>query len=369
MRISVLAALVCSGLALPAHAQEQAAALPVGIVLANRAPVAKTAEFVGRVEATNRVEIKARVTGYLESVDFKEGDEVKEGAPLYRIEKDQFKAAVEMARGVLERDKAAKTLSEIDLQRAQELMNKGSGTVVARDKARAADEQTLGSLISDQANLETANINLRYTDITAPISGKVGKTNVTKGNVVGPDSGVLTVIVSQDPIYVAFPVSQREFLRVKTEEAEAEARRDTIKVQLHFSNGQTYDHLGTINFVDVTVDRKTDTMLVRATFPNPDSTLVDGQLVRVNLESGKPEEKVVVPQAALIADQEGLYVFVVEDGKAAVKRVKTGAESGAGVVVEQGLSGGEQVIVQGLQGVRPGAAVRANPLQQTLVGD
>lgn len=367
MRISILTAFVLYGLCLPAHSQEQGAALPVGIVVANRAPVAKTAEFVGRVEATNRVEIRARVTGYLESVDFKEGDEVKEGAPLYRIEKDQFKAAVEMARGALERDKAAKTLAEIDLQRAQELMNKGSGTVVARDKAVAADQQSQGSLISDQANLETANINLRYTDILAPISGKVGKTNVTKGNVVGPDSGPLTVIVSQDPIYVAFPVSQREFLRVKTEENGA--KRDSFKVQVHFSNGQAYDQLGTINFVDVTVDRKTDTMLVRATFPNPNSTLVDGQLVRVNLESGKPEEKVIVPQAALIADQEGVYVFVVEDGKAAVKRVKTGAEAGVGVVVEQGLSGGEQVIVQGLQGVRPGVAVRANPLAQTLVGD
>ena len=371
MRIFILAASVLFGLALPALGQQQTpdTALPVGIVLANLKPVAQAAEFVGRVEAIDRVEVRARVTGFLESVDFKEGEVVKQGAPLYRIEKDQFKAAVEMARGVLERDKAAKTLSEIDLQRAQELMNKGSGTVVARDKARAADEQTLGSLISDQANLETANINLRYTDITAPIAGRVGKTNVTKGNVVGPDSGVLTVIVSQDPIYVVFPVSQREFLRVKDEEQEAETKRESIKVALHFSNGQAYDKLGTINFVDVTVDRKTDTMLVRAAFPNPDSFLVDGQLVRVKLESGKPEEKVVVPQAALIADQEGIYVFVVEDGKAAVKRVKPGAESGAGVVIEQGLSGGEQVIVQGLQGVRPGIAVRANPLQQTLVGD
>ena len=117
------------------------------------------------------------------------------------------------------------------------------------------------------------------------------------------------------------------------------------------------------------MDRKTDTVLVRATFPNPDEILVDGQLVRVNVESDRPEEKVVVPQAAIIADQEGVYVFIVEDGKAAVRRVKVGAEVGAGVVIEEGLSGGEQVIVQGLQGVRPGVAVRANPLPQTLVGD
>jgi membrane fusion protein (multidrug efflux system) len=365
VRISILTALVLCGLSFPAQAQQQEqAALPVGIVPARLAPIAKTAEFVGRVEAINRVEVKARVTGYLEAVLFKEGDMVKQGAPLYRIEKDLFQAAVEQARGALERTKAAKTLTEIDLQRAQELMDKGAGTVVTRDKARASDQQAQGTTLIDQANLATANINLRYTDIVSPIAGKVGKTNVTVGNVVGPDSGSLTVIVSQDPMYVTFPVSQREFLREK-----ASSGQDAFKVALHFSNGQAYGPLGAINFVDVVVDRKTDTMLVRATFPNPNSALVDGQLVRVNLESGKPEEKVVVPQAALISDQEGVYVFVVEDGKAAVRRVKPGGESGAGIVIEQGLSGGEQVIVQGLQSLRPGLAVRATPLPQTLVGD
>jgi membrane fusion protein (multidrug efflux system) len=369
VRILIITAAVFCGLILPAQSQqqEQGAVLPVGIVVAKRAPIAKTAEFVGRVEAIDRVEVRARVTGYLEAVDFKEGDEIKAGTPLYRIEQDQFKAAVEQARGALERSKATKILTQIELQRAQELMDKGSGTIVARDKARAADQQTQGTLITDQANLDTANINLHYTDILSPISGKVGRTKVTIGNVVGPDTGPLTMIVSQDPMYVTFPVSEREFLHAKM--GDGGANRDTIKVALHFADGHTYDKLGTINFVDVTVDRKTDTMLVRATFPNPASTLVDGQLVRVTLESGTPEEKVIVPQSALISDQEGIYVFVADNGKAVVRRVKTGAESGTGIVIEQGLSGGEQVIVQGLQGVRPGAAVRANPLPQTLAGE
>ena len=139
MRISILTALVFCGLSFPAQAQqqEQAAALPVGVVAARLAPIAKAAEFVGRVEAINRVEVKARVTGYLEDVLFKEGELVKEGAPLYRIEKGLFQAAVEQARGALERSKATKMLTEIQLQRAQELMDKGAGTVVARDKARA----------------------------------------------------------------------------------------------------------------------------------------------------------------------------------------------------------------------------------------
>ena len=214
-----------------------------------------------------------------------------------------------------------------------------------------------------EADLATAKINLGYTDIVSPITGKIGKTNITKGNVVGPSSGVLTIIVSQNPMYVTFPVSQREFLRVS--ESSRQAKLKSIKVRIRFSDGSIYSQLGEMNFVDVTVDRTTDTVLARATISNPTGALIDGQLVRVILESGTPEEKVVVPQAALIADQEGVYVFVVEDGKAAVKRIKTGGPSGTGMVVDAGLSGGEQVIVEGLQGVRPGAPVRANPVSTT----
>jgi membrane fusion protein (multidrug efflux system) len=366
MRVAICAALALGGLTLSAYPQQQPAAnaVPVGTVKAERKPVAQTADFVGRVEAVNRVEVRARVTGYLESVDFKEGDEVKQGAQLYQIEKGLFEAAVGQAEGALERSKAAKILSEVQLQRAEDLLAKSSGTVVARDQARAADQQAAGGIMTDQANLQTAKINLGYTDIAAPIAGKVGKTNVTIGNVVGPDSGPLTVIVSQDPMYVTFPVSQREFLRAQERNKEVDVTG--IKVRLRFADGRTYEKEGTVNFVDVQVNRSTDTVLVRASFPNPHGALIDGQLVRVVLESGTPEEKVVIPQAALIADQEGAYVFVVEDGKAAVKRVKVGAESGTGVTIESGLSGGEQVVVEGLQSLRPGALVRATPMPDTL---
>jgi len=218
----------------------------------------------------------------------------------------------------------------------------------------------------NEANLQTAQINLGYTDITAPINGKIGRTSLTKGNVVGPESGVLTQIVSQDPMYVTFPVSQREFLQA------AQAGRQTdvkgIKVQIRFSDGSLYDQVGEINFVDVSVDRTTDTVVVRASFANPKDVLIDGQLVRVQIEAGTPQEKVVIPQAALIADQEGVYVFIVEDGKAAVRRVKLGGETGTNVIIESGLKGGELVIVEGLQGVRPGVGVRATPLPQVRQG-
>jgi len=364
MRVAFCAALLVTGFVLPASAQQQPTEVPVGVVKAERKQIADTLEFVGRVDAVNRVEIRARVTGFLEDVLFKEGDFVKEGAPLYRIEPGLFQAAVEQAQGALERSRAAKALSEIQLQRAQDLLDKNAGTVVARDQAKAADQQAQGAVLSDEANLATAKINLGYTEINAPIAGKISKTNVTKGNVVGPQSGILTTIVSQDPMYVTFPVSQREFLSARERGYKVDV--EGITARLRFADGNFYDEKVKINFIDVTVDRATDTVLARASFPNPAGGLTDGQLVRVNLESGTPEEKVVVPQAALIADQEGVYVFIVEDGKAAIRRIKVGAESGADVIVEQGLSGGELVIVQGLQAVRPGAAVRATPIQNAL---
>jgi membrane fusion protein, multidrug efflux system len=361
--LSSLVSLTGTWSGVQAQAQQAApTAIAVGTVAAERRPIERSGTQVGRVEAIERVEVRARVTGFLDEVLFKEGEMVKEGAPLYRIEKGLFEAAVTSAEAALERSKAAKALSEIQLKRAQELLDRNSGTVVARDQALAADQQAEGQVLGDQANLETAKINLGYTDINSPIAGKIGKTNITKGNVVGPNSGVLTTIVSQDPMYVSFPVSQREFLAAR----ERKANVDRVKAHIRFSDGKTYGQVGEINFVDVSVNRSTDTILVRATFPNPDGILIDGQLVQVILESGSPEEKILVPQAALIADQAGIYVFVVEDGKAVVKRIKVGAEIGADVVVEQGLKGGEQVIVQGLQGVRPGAQVQAAPLPKTI---
>jgi membrane fusion protein (multidrug efflux system) len=363
LRVIAVAGFVLCLLAIFAHAQSgEPAAVAVGTVYAERRPIAKTGDFVGRIEAINRVEIRARVKGYLDAVLFKEGDFVTEGQPLYRIEKGQFEAAVEQAAGALERSKASLALAGLQRKRAEDLLAKASGTVVARDQAVAEEEGAKGTLMTDEANLRTAKINLSYTDIVAPIAGKIGRTSLTKGNVVGPESGPLTTIVSQDPMYVTFPVSQREFLEAQDSSRERDTK--SIKVRIRFSDGSTYDQLGVINFIDVSVDRTTDTVIARATIPNPKGVLIDGQLVRVVLESGKPEEAVVIPQSALIADQQGVYVFVVEDGKAAVKRLKLGDESGTDVVVEDGLATGAQVIVEGLQNVRTGIAVRASPLPQ-----
>jgi membrane fusion protein (multidrug efflux system) len=348
----------------PAQSQQPAApqAVPVGTVAAERKPVSRASDFVGRVEAINRVQVRARVTGYLDAVLFKEGDTIKENAPVYQLEKGQFEASVKQAEGALERAKAAKVLTAVQLTRAEDLFKRGSGTEVTRDQALAADQQAAGSILEAEANLQTAKINLGYTDITSPIAGKIGRTSVTKGNVVGPDTGALTTIVSQDPMYVTFPVSQRDFLRAQ--QTGNRPNLGDLKVRLRYSDGTEYSETGTLNFVDVSVDRGTDTVTVRATVPNPKGGLIDGQLMRVVVEADKPEEKIVIPQSALIADQEGVYIFVVEDGKAAVRRVKTGPGHGTGVVIEEGLKGGELVIVQGLQSVRPGAPVRATPVAQ-----
>jgi len=218
-----------------ADAQEKAP--PVGTVYAERRQVAQTRDYVGRVNAIDRVEVQARVKGYLEAVLFKEGDPVKIGDHLYHIEKGEYQAAVEQAQGALEQSKAKKALTTIQLQRAEDLLAKSAGTAVARDQALAEDQRAAGDIMSDQARLDNAHRNLGYTDIVSPIAGKISKTNVTSGNVVGPESGNLTLIVSQDPTYVTFPVSQREFLTLRVNPKD-------LKVKIRFADGTTYNKLG-----------------------------------------------------------------------------------------------------------------------------
>jgi membrane fusion protein (multidrug efflux system) len=333
----------------------------VGIVAAEKREVTKAAEFVGRVDAIEKVEIRARVKGFLKAVKFNEGQAVKPGDPLYEIEQDLFKADNDQAQGALARAEAAKTLAEIQLKRAQELLTKQAGTAVQRDQAAASDQQAAGAVLSARANLDTAKINLGYTTIDSPIAGRIGMTNVTVGNVVGPDSGVLATIVGQEPIYVTFPVSQREFMRVT---GDAKGVLKDVGVTLTFSDNSVFGEIGRVSFVDVVVDRATDTITLRGKFPNPEERLKDGQLVRVRLASDVPQAKVVVPKSALLADKDGVYVFIVEDGKAQVRRVKVGGESGNESIIAEGLAGGEQVVVEGLTNIRPGAPVTASPVAQ-----
>ena len=334
--------------------------IPVGTVVATKQPVNQASEFVGRVEAIDRVDIRARVTGFLQETFFKEGETVKEGDKLFLIDPAPFEAALQQAQGSLLQAQAMLTNSTVQRQRADVLVKTQATSEADRDQKVALEQNAQGAVVIAEANQKTATINLGYTTIIAPISGRIGRAKVTKGNVVGPDTGQLVLIVSQDPMYVTFPVSQREFLRLRQEGSKT--RKGDYAVKLRFADGTSYDQDGKIDFVDVTVNKGTDTISVRARVANPANALTDGQFMRVAVQGDKPQEKIVVPQAALLADQEGLYVFVAQDGKAVVKRVRTGPEVGSGIAIEQGLSGGELVIAFGLQSVRPGAPVVASPV-------
>jgi membrane fusion protein (multidrug efflux system) len=346
---------------------QQPSAIPVGTATAELRPITQASEYVGRVEAREKVDIRARVTGFLQDVLFKEGEVVKQGDVLYRIEKDSFQAAVQQAQGALLQAQGTLANANAQLARTAELAKTNTESQSVLDQRTAAQKSAQGAMVTADANLKAANVNLGYTEITAPITGEIGRTKVTKGNVVGPDSGTLTMIVSRDPMYVTFPVSQREFLKVEEDE-QRKAKQAALTARLKFSDGSIYKEPGQIDFVDVTVDRATDTVTVRATVPNPNGTLIDGQLVRVSVEADKPEAKVLVPQSALIVDQQGPYVFTVVDGKAVVSRVKLGGESGPDAIVEDGLKGGEQVVVQGTESLRAGTPVIASPAPTSPAG-
>ena len=365
--VCLAAAFVCLAAAMsPAWAQQQAA-IPVGTLPAERRPITRSTEYVGRVEAMERVEVRARVTGFLQDILFKDGAIVKKGDVLYRIERDSFDAAVQQARGALLEAQGKYANATAQRARTEELVRTATASKALLDERVGAETGAQGEVVTADANLKTANVNLGYTEISSPIAGEIGRTKVTIGNVVGPDSGPLTTIVSRDPMYVTFPVSQREFLKVQEDEGR-EKREQALGIRIRFSDGSTYAQTGRINFVDVTVDRATDTVLLRGTVPNPNGSLIDGQLVRVSVEADKPVEKVLVPQSALIVDQQGTYVFVVVDGKATVARVKLGGESGPYAIVDDGLKGGEQVVVQGMESLRPGSAVVASPAPPPLAG-
>ncbi len=352
------AAIYClMAIAVPAAAQQQPTAVPVSTIAAELRPITQTTDFVGRVEAPEKVEVRARITGFLQEVLFKEGEIVKAGDVLYRIEPETFQAAVQQAQGALLQAQGDLANATAQLARTEELVKTDTQSRALLDQRTAAQKTAQGAAIIADANLKTANVNLGYTVITAPITGEVGRSKLTKGNVVSPDSGPLTEIVSRDPMYVTFPVSQRVFLDVERRQGNEQA----LAVRIRFSDGSVYDQTGKINFIDVTVNQSTDTILVRATFPNPQGKLINGQLVRVLVESEKPQEKLLVPQSALIADQQGIYVFVVDDGKAAIRRIKPGGQTGAYAIIDDGLKAGDQVIVQGMETLRAGTPVFATP--------
>jgi membrane fusion protein, multidrug efflux system len=322
--------------------------------------VTVTGDFIGRVTAINKVDIVARVPGFIEERQFTEGQQVKTGDLLFRIEQATYKAAVEQQRANLAKAKATEVNANLQLQRGKELVRNSNIPQSTLDQ-RAADEAAAqAGVMEAQALLEQAEINLGYTEIRSPIDGRIGLATFTVGNLVQPSSGKLATIVSQDPIYVLFQASERDVLAYRARVAQSTDKNARVTIHVKLPNGSEYPHSGLTNFLDVQVDPNTDTVTVRAQLPNPESLLIPGGIVGVSVERGAPRSALLIPQSAVQLDQAGHYVLLVDDAKKVeLRRITTGIEQGRYVVVTDGLKEGEMVIVLGIQKVHPGQVVAA----------
>ena len=348
----------------PAPSQTSQAPPAVVVARAERQPVAQTAEFVGRVEAIDKVEIRARVTGFLDDRHFQEGQEVKAGDLLYTIERVQFEAETAVKAAKVASAQAQLVFAEFQVDRARELVKTNATPKQTLDQRVAEQGVAAAGVQGAQADLRQALVSLGYTEIKSPIDGRVGRSAPSRGDVVGPDSGVLTVVVRQDPINVTFPVSQRQLLEIRKKYPNQDA--SSAKVRLRLPDGSTYAQAGRINFVDVQTDKATDTALVQAEVPNPDRILSDGQFVGVIVEGEQPVESVVIPQAAVQMDQAGAFVLAVgADNKVEQRRIKLGRGPAGQSVVESGIDAGTMVIVEGAQRARPGSPVSPRPAPDT----
>ena len=344
----------------------------VGVVEARRQPVTESNEFIGRIEAINRVELRARITGFLEERLFTEGTEVEAGKLLFRMERAPFEAQLDQAGANVAAAEAQLANARTSLARARELRTTGAGTQVTLDNAQAQERTTSATLLSAQAALRVAEINLAYTDIAAPFAGAVGRSTFTPGNVITPQSEALATIVSQDPMRIAFTIPQRTALELR---ARYEGRGGTsaVVVRIRQSDGTLYPLPGRLDFIDVQVGRDTDSLLLRASVGNPIRTgmrqndpgarqLIDGQFVTVLLEGATPVEAITIPRAAIAQDQAGFFVFIVDgESRAQRRNVRMGRSTAETAVIEAGLGVGDRVITEGIQRVRPGQPVNAAP--------
>ena len=346
-----------------AAAQGSPPAPAVSVVKVGTRVVTETGTFIGRVTAIDKVDIVARVPGFIEERTFEEGQNVKKGELLYRIEQATYKAAVEQQRANLAKAKATQVNAKLQLERARELVRNQNISQATLDQ-RAADEAAAqANVMEAEALLNQAQINLGYTEIRSPIDGRIGLASFTEGNLVQPSSGKLSTIVRQDPIYVIFQVSERDVLEYKRRVAESADKNPHVTVHLKLPNGSAYPHAGTSNFIDVQVDPNTDTVAVRVEVPNPENILIASGIVGVTVERGGPKSVLVVPQAAVLLDQAGSYVLVVDQAsKVEQRRIVTGIEQGRDIVVTNGLREGELIIVEGIQKVRPGQVVASTML-------
>jgi membrane fusion protein (multidrug efflux system) len=331
----------------------------VTIVKAVMQPVGSASIFTGKVQAVDRIDLRARVEGFLEQRAFTEGAEVEKGALLLKIEQGQYKVRVEESTAAVLRAEANLRLAQVELDRSKTLVQQKVAAQSRLDQAQSAYDVAQAELTSARASLEKAKLDLSYTEIMAPVAGRIGRISVSVGNFVGPSNGSLATLVSQDPMYVVFPVTERELLEARKEAAASGRTASSLNVRIRLADDRSYSHSGTIDFVDVQVAGGTDTVTVRAVMPNPERTLIDGQLVTASIEAKDPQNLPVIPQQALQADQQGTFVLVVDgENKVQVRRIQLGPQvEGGRIAAQSGLQDNDRIITEGVQRVRPGQVV------------
>jgi membrane fusion protein, multidrug efflux system len=359
---------------LAARADAQPAPGPpaVGVVRVAKQQITQSNEFVGRIQSIGRVALVARVSAFLEQRLFVEGTEVKKGDLLYLLEQPPFQAQVDFNKANVAQLEAQHTFAERQLERAQYLLKTPAGQQQNVDQTVSNERSLAAQIASAQAQLQTAQINLGYTEIRAPIDGKISATAVTEGNVVSPTSGTLATLVSQDPMYVNFPVAVRTALELRDKYV-PKGGFSAVVIRLRLPTGKIYKEVGHLDYVSPTIDQNTDTITLRGVITNPVLVaagsgqptlreLTDQEFVTVLLEGVQPVSVLAIPRAAVLSDQQGDYVYVVDgQNRAQVRHIHLGQSTPSTAVVTSGLKEGELVISEGVQRARPGEVVSPGP--------
>lgn len=326
-------------------------------------PVGSYSEFVGRTEAINEVEIRARVEGFLVQRNFNEGSMVEKDQLLFEIDRAPFLATLKGAQAQLASAQANLANVRKNFIRSKDLVKTGAISQSDFDSQQSAELMAVAQVESAKANLQTAQLNLGYTRIEAPFEGEVGKSTYSVGNLVSPSSQPLATLTSMNPMYVMFQVDERELIAhlqngARGTDAASIEQRNAYNLTLRLSNGAEYNQPGVFSFADTQVNESMGTLTLRASFPNPDKVLLPGMYVTLQAESKKKEMMPLIPQAAVQQDQSGHFVLVVTaQNMVETRPVELGRRVGAMWAVQAGLRPNEHIIVEGLQKVRPGATV------------
>ncbi|MCZ3382936.1 multidrug efflux RND transporter periplasmic adaptor subunit AcrA [Kosakonia sp. SOY2] len=346
-------------------AQQGAGQMPeVGVVTVKTEPLQITTELPGRTSAYRIAEVRPQVSGIILKRNFTEGSDVEAGVSLYQIDPATYQAAYDSAKGDLAKAQAAANIAQMTVNRYKKLLGTKYISQQDYDTAQADAQQANASVVAAKAAVESARINLAYTKVTSPISGRTGTSTVTEGALVqSGQTTALTTVQQLDPIYVDVTQSSNDFLRLKQEMANGSLKQENgkAKVQLVTNDGIEYSQTGTLEFSGVTVDQTTGSITLRAVFPNPDHTLLPGMFVRARLEEGVNPNAMLVPQQGVARTPRGdATVMVVGEGdKVEIRNITATQAIGDKWLVTDGLKTGDRVIITGLQKVKPGAQVKA----------